>query len=234
MQSPSEGYTFIALSNLVQTPPDRVAERWAAPVLPEPEPLELLEPETYERLGGHEIPEAPEQAPGLAQLTEPQHVYFRSLVGEAISHPGSSELLAGQNFARPEAGEEADFVPGGISSFEMPGSFAMPGSFNMPTSQAPSSADWTSPGADFPTSGPARSEDDIFLVAEVEVIVYGRVKVGCELTFQGRPLHVRSDGTFSLRMALPFNTGHSIDLVATDPRSGKQRTIKAAVSLTKS
>ena len=104
----------------------------------------------------------------------------------------------------------------------------------MPTSHAPTSSDWTSPGADSFGARPVESEDDdIFLVAAVEVIVYGRVKVGCDLTFQGQPLRVRPDGSFSLRMALPFDSGHSIDLVATDPRTGKKRVIKAAVSLKK-
>jgi len=74
---------------------------------------------------------------------------------------------------------------------------------------------------------------NIFLTAAVEVIVYGRVKVGCELTFQGNPLRVRPDGSFSLRLALPFDSSHSIDLVATDPVTKNTRTIKAAVSLKK-
>jgi len=238
MQSPSEGYTFIALSNLVQTPPDRVAENWAAPVVYEPESL----PEPVERLGGHEILESPPQAPGIPQITEPAQVYFVSVTGEPVPHPGSSELLAGQRlqpFEQPSG--EAPLLPAGISSFEMPGSlsmpgsFAMPGSFNMPTSFVPTSSDWTSPGSDSLGSRPiAPDEDDIFLMAAVEVIVYGRVKTGCDLTFQGHPLRVRPDGSFSLRMALPFDSGHSIDLVATDPRTGKQRVIKAAVSLKKS
>ncbi len=237
MHSPTEGYTFIALSNLVQTPPDRVAERWAAPVMPEPEPG----PELVERLGGHEIVDPPPQAPGIPEITEPAQVYFMSVTGEPVPHPGSSDLLAGQRLQAPEQPSgEAPFVPGGVSSFEMPGSFgmpgsfAMPGSFNMPTSYAPTSADWTSPGSGgFGSRLPEVEDDDIFLVAAVEIIVYGRVKVGCDLTFQGNPLRVRPDGSFSLRMALPFDSGHSIDLVATDPRTGKQRVIKAAVSLKK-
>ncbi|PKL50812.1 MAG: hypothetical protein CVV42_02060 [Candidatus Riflebacteria bacterium HGW-Riflebacteria-2] len=235
MQSPTEGYTFIALSNLVQTPPDRVAESWAAPVLPEPEP------ETVERLGGHEIAEPPPQSPGIPQITEPAQVYFQSVTGESVPHQGSSDLLAGQRLQAPEQPSgEAPFVSGGTSSFEMPGSYAMPGSFvmpgsfGMPTSPAPTSADWTSPGAGGFGAGPLAAEDDIFLVAAVEVIVYGQVKIGCDLTFQGHPLRVRPDGTFSLRLALPFDSGHSIDLVATDPRTGKTRVIKAAVTLKKS
>ncbi|KAF1083387.1 MAG: hypothetical protein GQF41_0165 [Candidatus Rifleibacterium amylolyticum] len=230
MQSPSEGYTFIALSNLVQTPPDRVAENWAAPVVYEPESL----PEPVERLGGHEILESPPQAPGIPQITEPAQVYFISVSGDPVPHPGSSDLLAGQRLQpleQPSA--EAPFAMPG--SLNMPGSFVMPGSLNMPTSFAPTSSDWTSPGADsFGARPTVADEDDIFLMAAVEVIVYGRVKTGCDLTFQGHPLQVRPDGSFSLRMALPFDSGHSIDLVATDPRTGKQRLIKAAVSLKKS
>lgn len=237
MRSPAEGYSFIALSNLIQTPPDRVAERWAAPVLPEPEP----KPEIPDRIGGHEFVAIPEQAPGIPQLTAPDYVYFTSAAGAAILHPGSSDLLAGQPLLptdRPVA--EVPFIPGGISSLDMPGSLSLPGShvlpgsYTMPTSPAPSSAGWSSPGAgSFSGRLQAAEDDDIFLIAAVEVIVYGQVKVGCDLSFQGRPLRVRTDGSFSLRMALPFDSGHSIDLVATDPRTGKTRVIKAAVSLKK-
>lgn len=231
MHSPTEGYTFIALSNLVQTPSDSVAERWAAPI--PPEPLAVIEPE--ERIGGHEFVCRPE-SPGIARITEPEQVYFSSVTGDSIPHPGSSELLAGQKLVPPGVPSSADvpFVPGGVSSFEMPGSFGMPGSFAMPTSPMPSSADWTSAGVSSYSKKPEDvEEDDIFLVAAVEVIVYGRVKVGCELTFQGNPLRVRPDGSFSLRLALPFDSAHSIDLVATDPVTKKTRTIKAAVSLKK-
>lgn len=225
MHSPTEGYTFISLSNLVQTPPDRVAGRWAAPIAPEP----VATPDPEDRLGGHELIDRPE-APGIARITEPEYVYFSSVTGESIPHPGSSDLLAGQRLVPPEmpSSAEAALLPGGISSFAMPGSFAMP------TSPMPSSSDWTSAGVSSFSGRPeAAEDDDIFLVAAVEVIVYGRVKVGCELTFQGNPLRVRPDGSFSLRLALPFDSGHSIDLLATDPRTRKTRTIKAAVSLKK-
>ena len=231
MHSPTEGYTFIALSNLVQTPPDSVAERWAAPIAAEP--VAVIEPE--ERLGGHEFVVRPE-SPGIARITEPEQVYFSSVSGDSIPHPGSSELLAGQKLVPPGMPSSADvaFVPGGVSSFEMPSSFGMPSSFAMPTSPMPSSADWTSAGVSSYSKNPEDAEDDdIFLTAAVEVIVYGRVKVGCELTFQGNPLRVRPDGSFSLRLALPFDSSHSIDLVATDPVTKNTRTIKAAVSLKK-
>ncbi|HAE39387.1 MAG TPA: hypothetical protein DCG57_12225, partial [Candidatus Riflebacteria bacterium] len=230
MHSPTEGYTFISLSNLVQTPPDRVAGRWAAPIAPEP----VATPDPEDRLGGHELIDRPE-APGIARITEPEYVYFSSVTGDSIPHPGSSDLLAGQRLVPPEmpSSAESALMPGGISSFAMPGSFAMPDSFAMPTSPMPSSSDWTSAGVSSFSGRPEAADDDIFLVAAVEVIVYGRVKVGCELTFQGNPLRVRPDGSFSLRLALPFDSGHSIDLVATDPRTKKTRTIKAAVSLKK-
>ncbi|MBU1105490.1 MAG: DUF4912 domain-containing protein [Candidatus Riflebacteria bacterium] len=233
MHSPAEGYSFIALSNLVQTPPDRVSDRWAAPVLPEA----VLESE--ERVGGHEISDSkPVEAPGIDRITAPELVYFSSLSGEVIPLPGSSDLLAGQKLLRPEVPSSVDvpFVPGGISSFEMPGSFAMPDSLamQMPTSPAPSSADWSSlTVSSFGKRDKDAGDNDIFLTTAVEVIVYGKVKVGCELTFQGDPLRVRPDGSFSLRLALPFDSGHSIDLVATDMRTGKTRVIKAAVNLKK-
>ena len=233
MHSPTEGYSFIALSNLVQTPPDRVAERWAAPVPPEP----IYEPE--ERVGGHEIVDYNlVEAPGIDRITAPEQVYFASVSGEAIPHPGSSDLLAGQKLVPTEipSSAEAALVPGGISSFEMPGLSVMPGSMDMqmPTSPAPSSADWSSVTvSSFGKKAEEGGNDEIFLAASVEIIVYGRVKCGCELTFQGNPINVRSDGSFSLRLALPFDGGHSIDLVATDPVSQKTRVVKAAVSLKK-
>ncbi len=51
---------------------------------------------------------------------------------------------------------------------------------------------------------PSRStEKGFWLVADTEVIVYGATEPDATLTFQGRPVALNPDGTFSFRFALP-------------------------------
>jgi len=244
MQSPSEGYTFISLSNLVQTPPDQVSQRWAPPVPPEPEPQPEADPEAEERIAGHEFARPlSRQAQtavksDIARFTDPGQVYFSTVTGEKLSQGGSSDLLATRTFATPDMPTSA--MPG---SHEMPGSlnipssFNAPSSFNMPSSHMPSSHSMpssdTMPSSEGVSSlsRPAKKKDNPFLTAAADLIIYGSVRPGCELFFHGNAVRVRPDGTYSLRLALPFDGCQTIELVAVDSETAQTDTIKAEISL---
>ncbi|MEW6709763.1 MAG: DUF4912 domain-containing protein, partial [Candidatus Riflebacteria bacterium] len=88
LQSPTEGYTFIALSNLVQTPPDKVAEHWAAP------PQQRVPEEN--RVAGHELPAEILTDSHVAHdpaITEPAEVFKEAFNQQEI--PAFLEPLAG-------------------------------------------------------------------------------------------------------------------------------------------
>ena len=46
-------------------------------------------------------------------------------------------------------------------------------------------------------------ERRFWLVIDTELIVYGATEPDASLTLQGRPVKLRPDGTFTVRMALP-------------------------------
>jgi hypothetical protein len=50
---------------------------------------------------------------------------------------------------------------------------------------------------------PAAPAKKFWLVADAEVTVYGATAPDAQVRFQGRPIHLASDGTFSFRFALP-------------------------------
>jgi len=56
-----------------------------------------------------------------------------------------------------------------------------------------------------PAGAPPR-ERRFWLVLDTELIVYGATEPDAALTVQGRPVKLRPDGTFTLRMALPDGT----------------------------
>lgn len=220
LQSPTEGYTFIALSNLVQTPADRVAEQWAPPVAPQPLP------ERHEAPESSSVSEERQPAPSTAQLTDPAFVYYQSLSGAPVLHAGSSEIPAGLIAPAPQMPGSHAGLPAGISSLNLPGSFtvptsasefsSMPGSLQMPGSAGVSSFD------------PVRREKfarSITLAADL--ILYGQVPEGCDLFFMGQQISARTDGTFSLRLALPANMPCQFELVAVNRETGETQKIAA-------
>lgn len=224
MQSPTEGYTFIALSNLVQTPPDSVALRWAEPVAPQPpEPgIEFGSPEA------NAVPaSAANVAPPTAHLTDPVCVYRQAPLDRPLQFSGSSEQSgAVQPSDSSPAIPASQIFSAGVSSFalpsssqEMPGSHfapgAMPGSDMMPSSQTQSS------------DVLVRKSEESFLCMAADLIVYGRAPAGWQLFFLGQQVDVRPDGSFSLRLALPENVSQHLELTAVDPRTGQQQVIRA-------
>ena len=203
LMSPSEGYSFIALSNLVQTPPDVVAENWAAPVSNAAN-VEHATESYPNRIAGHEVVSGAtaqnEQKPEVAELSDPQVVYgikpseFRpeqDRIGGHAYKPGTS---------MPTSVPGIPGVPGSFQ--EVPSSHLMPSSAGMPTSRP---AVPTSPGAvEAPQEGAApKKEKDFWLVVNTELILYGATEPDANVTVQGIPVKLRPDGTFSLRFALP-------------------------------
>ena len=66
------------------------------------------------------------------------------------------------------------------------------------------------PGAVTPTSPEGavsapdkRHEGGFWFVVNTELVIYGATVPGAKVTLQGKPVHLRSDGTFSLRFELP-------------------------------
>lgn len=220
LQSPTEGYTFIALSNLVQTPPDRVAEQWAAPVAPLPlsrgneEPLVPTEPESRQ------------SEPVSARLTDPAFVYYQSISGSPVLHTGSSEIPAGLAAPVPQMPGSHAGLPESISSLSLPGSLtiptsasefsSMPGSLEMPGSAGVSSFDQV-----------RREYSALSISLAADLILYGRIPDGCDLFFMGQQVSARADGTFSLRLALPANAPCQLELVAVNRETGETQKIFA-------
>lgn len=219
LQSPTEGYTFIALSNLVQTPADRVAEQWAPPVAPQP-------PQRHEEPESSPEPEERQPAPSTAHLTDPAFVYYQSLSGAPVLHAGSSEIPAGLNAPAPQMPGSHAGLPAGISSLSLPGSFtvptsasefsSMPGSLQMPGSAGVSSFDQV-----------RREKSAPSIALAADLVLYGQVPEGCDLFFMGQQISVRADGTFSLRLALPANAPCQFELVAVNRETGETQKIAA-------
>jgi len=218
LHSPTEGNTFIALSNLVQTPPDRVAGNWALPV------SQKAAQADDDRIAGHALPEkAPEVCQNVPaeEITEPEKVFQKAIStgtglpalfstsGES-GHPGAPAPVAPSEEEIPAPAPVSSFeAPLPVSSFELPaaesGSFVhKPAQDNLP-------------------------DTDIFLTATPELILYGTVDKRCLLDFNGQNVHVEPDGSFSMRFMLPLNQQKSLELQALEPESGKTRTIRATV-----
>lgn len=61
----------------------------------------------------------------------------------------------------------------------------------------------SSPGITSVSSPVRRQLKKFWLVADCELIVYGATEPDAKVTVQGKPIHLRPDGTFTLRFALP-------------------------------
>lgn len=48
-----------------------------------------------------------------------------------------------------------------------------------------------------------RPTPSLFIDVQAELVVFGRIQVGAQLKLEGKPVVVREDGTFSLRLAIP-------------------------------
>lgn len=77
-----------------------------------------------------------------------------------------------------------------------------------------------------PPESPAKK---FWLVADAEVIVYGATQPDAQLTFQGRPVRLNPDGTFSFRFALPDGK-QDFPIAATDKDGELSESIDIAVT----
>jgi len=64
---------------------------------------------------------------------------------------------------------------------------------------------------------------------DCELVVYGATEPDATVTMQGRPVALRPDGTFTVRMALPDGV-EEIETVATSADGSEERTITPVVS----
>jgi hypothetical protein len=72
-------------------------------------------------------------------------------------------------------------------------------------------------------------ERRFWLVLDAELIVYGATEPDASLTLQGRPVNLRPDGTFTVRMALPDGT-QTIPVTAVSRDGGETITITTQVT----
>lgn len=72
-------------------------------------------------------------------------------------------------------------------------------------------------------------ERRFWLVLDAELIVYGATEPDASLTLQGRPVKLRPDGTFTVRMALPDGT-QTIPVTAVSPDGEETITITTQVT----
>ena len=69
---------------------------------------------------------------------------------------------------------------------------------------------------------------DFHFELDAELIVYGTTEPNAKVTLQGEPVQLRSDGTFTVRFALP-DSRQIIPAVAASPDGVEERTIVLAV-----
>ncbi len=79
------------------------------------------------------------------------------------------------------------------------------------------------------SQAPAKPEGFFFELG-TELIVYGRTEPDATVTWHGRPVALRPDGTFTLRMALPTDTHIPLDFKAVSFNQRHQRLITTAAN----
>ncbi|MBN1919060.1 MAG: DUF4912 domain-containing protein [Verrucomicrobia bacterium] len=75
----------------------------------------------------------------------------------------------------------------------------------------------------------AEKVSGFWFTLDCELIVYGATEPDATVTMQGRPVKLRPDGTFTVRMALPDGL-QEIETVATSADGSEERTITPVVS----
>ncbi|GAB4268015.1 MAG: hypothetical protein Kow0029_03000 [Candidatus Rifleibacteriota bacterium] len=227
LQSPTEGYTFIALSNMIQTPADRVASFWASPVQNTPISKE-------ERIAGHEISgydaendHLPEQMPGLPEITDPVMIYKRAVAGDDV--PAALLRGSGEGLSLPERklNPEAERAPA-VSPSEMIDTI-----FSAFNEGQPTSCEFSLSSSSVPLSTDEKTQPGPFLSAAVEMVLYGTVERGARLTFNGHRVKVAGDGSYSLRIQLPENESREIELKAENPVTREKKIIKGSIKFQK-
>ncbi|MGM0599150.1 MAG: DUF4912 domain-containing protein [Candidatus Rifleibacteriota bacterium] len=238
LSCPTEGYCFVALSNLVQTPPDTVASVWAFPADRDPAKKCL---DDQDRIAGHERPTV---APSMVQL--PVNDCFDEFKEvEELKEINDPTYVLNQGSAQPESveGRKIESGAGLIDNPEQnieekpeelnfpPSSVEARGVPSSPELAAPErsvSSDFSSPeDMDFYKNA---NEPSLFLQADAEMILFGKVQTTAELTFNKEHLDYNENGEFSLRLALPWNQQKPLELEAFDPKTGLKKRFRASMT----
>jgi len=227
------------LSNMVQTPPDTVASVWAFPA--DRDPSKKYQ-DNEDRIAGHERPTV---APNMAQ--SPSYSRFDEFKEvEELKEINDPTYVLNQGTAQPESveGKRIESGAGMIDNPEhkleekpqelnFPPSSAEAG--GMPSSQELAGRDKRAISSDF--SSPEEmdfyknaDEPSLFLQADAEMILFGKVQTTAELTFNKEPLDYNENGEFSLRLALPWNQRKPLEVEAFDPKTGLKKRYRAAIT----
>ncbi|HPW60406.1 MAG TPA: hypothetical protein PLK58_17295, partial [Candidatus Rifleibacterium sp.] len=110
--------------------------------------------------------------------------------------------------------------------------FSLPGSFSVPTSASEFSSmpgSLQMPGsAGVSSFGEVRKDRPVPSIAlAADLVLYGQIPENCDLFFMGQQVTARTDGTFSLRLALPANKSCQLELVAVNRETGETQKIAA-------
>jgi hypothetical protein len=115
----------------------------------------------------------------------------------ALSGGHGTSLSSGEMVSRMERGFFGEVTSPGVSS---PG-ITSPG-ISSPGVWSPGGA-WGVSSAGPAPRGEEQRRRDFWFWVNTELIVYGATEPDATVTFQGKPVDLRPDGTFSLRFALP-------------------------------
>jgi len=108
-------------------------------------------------------------------------------------------------------------------------SMAMREMFKKRLMQQISSGGWSGAVSSISSPVKKKAQKGFWLVADCELIVYGQTEPDAKVTVQGKPIHLRKDGTFTLRYALPDGK-QEIPVVATSFEGDDTRTITPIVT----
>ncbi len=107
-----------------------------------------------------------------------------------------------------------------VSSLELAGHSAPGGQATLPEQSGSVSS---------PLGGKPAKTKDYWLVAEVELVVYGATEPGSKVTLAGIEIPLRSDGSFTCRLSLPVGQ-HDIPIHAVSPDGSDSRQVRFGIS----
>lgn len=214
LQSPTEGYTFVALSNLVQSPPDKLSCYCGDDDI-------IKEVEDTDRLAGHEFIKQDIPKDDSDPTTEERE--------EQLQSKNCSDACALRTISASETGfnscsNKRNSVC--LSSKKLvDNSHAISSRFfdNNNTNENASSV--------FLRHKKTIEDNSLNIEATFEVVIYGKISQGCQLLFCGDRIEVEPDGSFSFRVRVPCGTNNVV-LTAYNPETKQFKTIEKKLILT--
>lgn len=224
------GWRGLALSSPTFTPTDAPAEIFAeaemrrAPAGPvTPDLLAQLPPDHPEPVPAPRFAPSAPAAPA-ALPTPRQAQWLTELVWEPVTKPATA----------PSSAEAAEWQSREVSRM-VPGEGLAPGTPSLPSSAEgarprPEIADSDVPASEEIPAAPAPPPGFWFKV-NAELILYGSTERDARVTIAGRPVALRSDGSFSFRFALPDGDftlpAIAVNAAGTDGRAAQLRFTRA-------